>query len=439
MADFNTDLTVKQTQQMSLADLLNVAKGGLEYQKAKELYQPSIEGAKAEAASKIIGAEKARRTLEPEVSVAETTAQEKKLDFKNKQAQIVFDEINSLAANPLIKNFEPKNAKAAAEAISKAKKRAADRGADPTEIDLMAAPLFNQILQGKGETIHQTLLDSINTAKNSGQFGQATSVTPVSTGQRTEFVQTSPFTKNKTTTSVQGEVPITQKIVDPQTGEERIVGVQPRNAKVPLNTNVAPFTQAQIETAGKEYAANQNEYKQANTTIGTLKNIKGLAPGAFTGVGSEYKRLASGILTSLGIDINSIEQSKTEEIAKNAALLTLAGGNTDLARQIAESATPNSKMSERTIKNITNQLIGIQRMKQGRLEYAAPYINNPKEYQKHLNMFDKFADYRIFQLGDMTPAERKEYKSSLSKDERDSITKLIKEAEAVGIDIPGVK
>jgi len=439
MADFNTDLTVKQTQQMSLADLLNVAKGGLEYQKAKELLQPSIEGAKAEAASKIIGAEKARRTLEPEVSVAETTAQEKKLDFKNKQAQIVFDEINALAANPLIKNFEPKNAKAAAEAISKAKKRAADRGADPTEIDLMAAPLFNQILQGKGETIHQTLLDSIMTAKNSGQFGQATSVTPVFTGQRTEFTQASPFTKNKITASVPGEVPITQKIVDPQTGEERIVGVQPRNAQVSLNTNVAPFTQTQIETAGKEYAANQSEYKQANSTIGTLKNIKSLAPGAFTGVGSEYKRLASGILTSLGIDINSIEQSKTEEIAKNAALLTLAGGNTDLARQIAESATPNSKMSERTIKNITNQLIGIQRIKQGRLEFAAPYINNAKEYQKHLNMFDKFADYLIFQLGDMTPAERKEYKSSLSKDERDSITKLIKEAEAVGIDIPGVK
>jgi hypothetical protein len=430
MAEVNTDLTVKPMQTgSSLADMVNMAKGIQSYQQQQQLNPLQLR--QQQLATKL-----AEEQNPETIAQAKLTTQKQGLELKDKTAQIAFDEINGLAANPYIKNFDPKNSKQAVGAILNAKQRAIARGVDPAVAELLSAPLYTKIASGQGGSIHQDLIDSINASRNAGQFGQATSVTPVSTGQRTEFVQTSPFSKAQTTQSVQGEVPITQEVIDPETGAKRIVGVQPKNAPTNYQTSFSPTQVAQNEIAAKEQMTNQAEYKNANTTIATLKNIKALAPGAFTGVGSEYKKLAAGILTSLGIDSNAIEQSKTEEISKNAALLTLAGGNTDLARQIAESATPNSKMSERTIKNITNQLIGVQRMNQARLEYVQPYISNTKEYNKHLNIFDKYKDYRLFQLADMTPAERKEFKASLPKEQFDELTQKIKDAESVGIDLP---
>jgi SLT domain-containing protein len=109
----------------------------------------------------------------------------------------------------------------------------------------------------------------------------------------------------------------------------------------------------------------------------------------------------------------------------------LAGGNTDAARQISELANPNVKMTKDAILNVVNQLSGINRMKIARADYLAPYANNPEEYSKKSQLFNKFADYRLFQ--ELNEAEVKKMKKAMSPAERDEISKKIKEAQMAGI------
>lgn len=149
--------------------------------------------------------------------------------------------------------------------------------------------------------------------------------------------------------------------------------------------------------------------------------------------------MLTGIANAIGIDVNTMNQTATDELAKNSAVLTLAGGNTDLARQIAEMATPGHKLTEKAIKDISNQLIGVQRMKQARHEFTKDYANQFREFNNRSDIFNKNADFRLFQLGDMTPSEIKEYKQSLTSAQRKELQDLAKKADEVGLETPSGK
>jgi hypothetical protein len=112
-------------------------------------------------------------------------------------------------------------------------------------------------------------------------------------------------------------------------------------------------------------------------------------------------------------------------------LLALAGGNTDAARGIAEMATPNAKMTKDAIQRVANQLIGVEKLKQAKADYLAPYLTNPAQYQQKLNEFQKFSDFRLFQ--EMSPDEVAKLKASMSEAERKAMSDKIKEARTLGI------
>ena len=445
MADFRTDtsaIKVEQTKPMTLSDMLNIGKQTYELSRLKELYPAII--AKEQAQSKTAQTEqqKAERTLEPTVKQAEMKTESESMDLATKKQSAISSGYVSKIYDPMIvaaaKNPKSVNKDELVKNITKwGIQQGKEAGVDQETTMKLIQPYID-IAQNNPAQLQDYLKQRHILGLESGS--RTSALTPsgiqVNTGAGGYTAATNPFGGTPQGQAIAGTqykqaLPPTAVVVNPQTGREEYVGGG--------ITKLSPTEIAQSEVAAKEIAANSTEYKNAANTVSTLKNIKGLASKAYTGVGSDYKALITGIANAIGIDAGTLEKTATDELAKNSAVLTLAGGNTDLARQIAEMATPGHKLTEKAIKDISNQLIGIQRMNQARLEYAAPYKDIPKEYNKHLTIFDKYKDYRIFQLADMTPAEIKEYKASLSKDQRDEITKKIKEAEAVGIDIPGVK
>jgi len=205
--------------------------------------------------------------------------------------------------------------------------------------------------------------------------------------------------------------------------------------QAPMVTGLAPQIASTIgantTVANEDWQRTYNAAKDAQPRIAIFQNIKKLAPEAFTGVGGERKKLAAGILNAAGIDVYTAENTATDELAKNTRLLALAGGNTDAARALAEIANPSSKMTLAAIKEVSDQMIGAERLNEKRAEYLGQFRNDPVKYQEKSQLFNKFADPRIFQ--EMTPEQVAKLKASMSKQDIADMSKKIQEAKMLGI------
>lgn len=205
--------------------------------------------------------------------------------------------------------------------------------------------------------------------------------------------------------------------------------------QAPMVTGLAPQIAstlgANTTVANEDWQRTYNEAKEAQPRIAIFQNIKKLAPEAFTGVGGERKKLAAGILNAAGIDAYTAENTATDELAKNTRLLALAGGNTDAARALAEIANPSNKMTLAAIKEVSDQMIGAERLREKRAEYLAQFRNDPVKYQEKAQLFNQVADPRIFQ--EMTPEQVAKLKASMSKKDIEEMSKKIQTAKMLGI------
>lgn len=205
--------------------------------------------------------------------------------------------------------------------------------------------------------------------------------------------------------------------------------------QAPMVTGLAPQIAstlgANTTVANQDWEKTYNAAKEAQPRIAIFQNIKKLAPEAFTGVGGERKKLAAGILNAAGIDAYTAENTATDELAKNTRLLALAGGNTDAARALAEIANPSNKMTLAAIKEVSDQMIGAERLNEKRAEYLAQFRNDPVKYQEKSQLFNQVADPRIFQ--EMTPEQVAKLKASMSKKDIEEMSKKIQAAKMLGI------
>lgn len=205
--------------------------------------------------------------------------------------------------------------------------------------------------------------------------------------------------------------------------------------QAPMVTSLAPQVSSTIGAnatiANQDWEQTYKEAREAQPRIAIFQNIKKLAPDAFTGVGGERKKLAAGILNAAGIDAYTAENTATDELAKNTRLLALAGGNTDAARAMAEIANPSNKMTLAAIKEVSDQMIGAERLREKRAEYLGQFRNDPVKYQEKSQLFNQFADPRIFQ--EMTPEQVAKLKASMSKQDIEEMSKKIKQAKMLGI------
>lgn len=232
-------------------------------------------------------------------------------------------------------------------------------------------------------------------------------------------------------------IPPTTEVVDPMTGQRRLIGPASQRGMqaAPLTTSVSPAQAKVLEAGGnivsQDLTSSVAQAKDAPGRIAIFQNIKKFAPESFTGVGGQRKELAAGILNAIGIPAYEQEKVNTEELAKNSALLALAGGNTDAARALAEVATPNKKLNEKAILAIADQMIGIEKMNIARSNYLTPAMNDATQLGQRKLQFDQIADPRIFQ--EMTPEDVAKLKKSMSAAEQAEMTRKIRLARQMGI------
>jgi len=229
-------------------------------------------------------------------------------------------------------------------------------------------------------------------------------------------------------------LPPTTEVVLP-TGEKRLLGPASQRGGTQLTTGLGPaqtsLLGASATTMATDLSATIKDAADAPSRVAIFQNIKKFAPDSFTGVGGQRKELAAGILNAIGIPAYEAEKVSTEELAKNSALLALAGGNTDAARALAEVATPNKKLNEKAILAIADQMIGIENMKVAKANYLTPAQNDSTQYGQRKLQFDQIADPRIFQ--EMTAQDVAKLKASMSTAEQAELTRKIRLARQMGI------
>ncbi len=135
------------------------------------------------------------------------------------------------------------------------------------------------------------------------------------------------------------------------------------------------------------------------------------------------------------MDAGQMAKTETDKLAKNANMLALAGGNTDLARTLAEMANPNSKMTPEAIKAAADQVIAQKKLMLAKQAFMQPFkaLNDPDVYSRALTQFNAAADPRILQLGDMTEAEKVKMKAAMSDAERAEFGEKIRKLQGLGI------
>src|SRR4029077_18987619 len=116
-------------------------------------------------------------------------------------------------------------------------------------------------------------------------------------------------------------------------------GRRPRAPAHPPGAETAP--QGSAATANQDWDATVKGGQYASTNIANLQNIKRFSKEASTGVGSERRALISGIAGYLHMDSGEMAKTSTDLLAKNSNMLALAGGDTNLAKTLAEMANPN--------------------------------------------------------------------------------------------------
>jgi hypothetical protein len=448
---------LQQFQQQQQLMPLQLQKAQLELERQQATQQPEIERVKSLSRQQLGTEQPAITQQEQLAEQSKITTEKNRYDLNEKQTGHMDDELGALITDKRIqgiKSGDVQSVDSAKEALLEARSRLEQRGIKPQAVEAHLRPLFD-LMEKKPEVLGQALSNIVQRGQNAQQFAQINQTpTTVSTGASNILLPQSPFQPNRPaqvfaqqpgpTTEYIAEpnnpfgLPVGTKYLLPSGGSNTALnqkGNATSNQQSPMVTGLASSVSAPIEqsviNATDDWKNTYNDSLQSQQRKGIFQNIKKLSSEAFTGVGGQRKELAAGIFNSIGIPFEEAAKTATDELAKNSALLQMAGGNTDLARQIAEIASPNKKMNEQAIKNVADQMIGVENMKNARFKFLAPYKNDPLTYDKKRTEILPYMDSRLYQ--DMSPQDVAAYKRSLTPAERAEISKKIAGARQLGL------
>jgi hypothetical protein len=396
IGNLSADTSWLQSQpknQMSMADMVNLARGKVALQKERETLEPSIQQATAQAQQ------------------AQTQAQNANLDLQNKKRATMLNVLTPYAsddrvtaAQNLPPNATPEQIKQAQNGLyevgNEAVNQLVDSGWDRAEAMQFVHPYNNAVGQspmmaaGYLKRGVQSLAGAQNIAEqNQLQVGQNQA------GLATTFTKANPG------------------------GTMQVIGQNPQTE--------ANISKGDIEQFNSDLTQTRKENQEAQGRIATLRNIQNVAQNAYLGVGADRKAFATSLLQGLGVNVNAEELANTQELAKNTAILQLAGGNTDTAREIAEIANPNGHMSKQAINDVVSQLTGMERMKQARATYLLKYANDPMAYNRNSQKFNTVNDPLLFQ--DLTPEEANAKIAKMTDQQKTELAKKYKKAVLMGV------
>ena len=403
MADFTpVALGIKPPQGMSLGEMLNFAQNAQQYQQAQQMNPLALQKAQEEVKQSQFATSNAQ--LENMLKHTSNTVQGLQSLMGDKDLNA--DKIKEFASNYVANAQSPETALkqvlmglpekgTQAELRAFLAKKLASAATTQVQLEKMypSAQMLNTGTQQLPVQMGNQALTGVTPGTPQG-LGIETQLPPTTEAVAVEGDNT-------------GLPPGTRYVIGPQSQQTQN---RPR-----LATALSPTAAAANTVVSEDWAKTQKAATEAQPRIAIFQNIKKFAPDAFTGTGGSRKELAAGILNAVGISAYEAEKVSTEELAKNSALLALAGGNTDAARSLAEIANPNKKLNERAIKEISNQMIGIEKMNQAKAAFLAPVAQDAAKYQEKLNVFNQVADPRLFQ--EATPEDVARMKARMSKAE----------------------
>ena len=228
---------------------------------------------------------------------------------------------------------------------------------------------------------------------------------------------------------VQTQVPPTQEYTEPDTGRKYIVANNQKQytAIGPAETAVQT---ALGTTTGADWNTTIAEANAATPTRAVYDTIRAVLPLAFTGVGSDKKQFMSKVAQAIGIPLNTLETTNTEELVKNSKLLQVVGGNTDAARSIAELANPSANMTLAGNLKVINQLEGREIFKQEKANFLKDAVGKPN-YQERLFEWNNAADPLFFT--EMTQEDAAQIMQNMSEKRKAELLKKRERAKALGI------
>lgn len=431
MADFFTNYSAGVPKSTSLADMINLASGIQNYQQAQQLNPLALK--KAQVETRIAQETEPLKVAEQQAITQsqQTAANSAQLENAKKHLDNVKREsVKLLSENKLTRD----------QVIEHYKKTIGNMGGDDKVVNqaISMIPQTNDTNQLKtwiardftGALSAESQIERLFPTAQMVQTG--TESRPVTMGSALSFAP--PGTQ--VGQGIENQLPPGTQVVNPQTGGVQYLGpASQRQPNQPLQAGLGPAQEALFKAGGenisKDWTSTVFDAQGAPGRIAVFQNIKKLVPESFTGVGGERKQFLSGLAQAVGIDANILQTSSTDELAKNTKLLQLAGGNTDAARNIAELANPNTKMTKEGILRVTDQLIGMEKMKEAKARYLQPFSQNAAQYQQAMQNFNQVADPRLFQ--EMSPQEVAKLKASMSDDQRAELSQRIKMARQLGI------
>ena len=434
MADFTpVALGIKPPQGISLGDMLGIARNAQAYRQAEQVNPLALEQAQ-------------ETTKQTKLKTEADT-----MGLQQKRYKHIADSQISMINNPLVIAAEQNpNAVDPAKLAELVKRNgmttAKALGIDPEQANQLLAP-YVELATTNPSALRQYYKERHIQGLDEGARTSAlgASGVGVNTGAGGYTVQTGEFGPQPAGAVVPGtayttQLPPTQQLVS-QAGDgtglppgtpyvKGPAGAQATGAPK-LATGMSPSAAAATGVTSEDWKATSEAANKAQQRIGIYQNIKKFAPDAFTGVGGQRKELAAGILNAAGISAYEAEKVSTEELAKNSALLAMAGGNTDAARALAEIATPNKKLNEKAIKGIADQLIGVEKMNQSKAQFLAPVAQDSAQYQERLNVFNQVADPRLFQ--EATAEDVAKMKARMSKAEQADFGRRVQLLKQMGL------
>ena len=258
----------------------------------------------------------------------------------------------------------------------------------------------DSIPKAEGDALKPALIDFIR-ANNEGMLSSLTNKYAPSTLTDIGGTQVPVSLANKTLTGVQPGTQTGQALTKTIAPGQQFV--DEKGAKFILDakgqrqyTDVGPAaTAAQTAlgtTSGTDWNSTVADENAATNTRSVYVKIRAALPLAFTGVGSDKKQFLSKVAQAIGVSVNTLETTNTEELVKNSKLLQVVGGNTDAARSIAELANPSANMTLAGNQKIIEQLDGQEKFKEQKANFLEPFAGDPTAYQQRLRQWNAAAD-----------------------------------------------
>lgn len=188
-----------------------------------------------------------------------------------------------------------------------------------------------------------------------------------------------------------------------------------------------------VDAVNKDWNNTLENARTASQDIGVLQNIKQYAPGAAMGVVSERRAFIAGVAGLLGMDAGEIQKTNTDLLAKNASMLALRAGNTDMSRVLGEMSNPNFHMTKESAIDAANQVIAQRKLALVKQKFMGNFKGDPEQYTKELADFNKFADPRILQLPDMSRDEMARMKAAMTPSQQKDFGQKIRKMQAMGL------